>query len=185
MNDAFGPGASQPSALLAQSQGPDWQTQLPASFDPAAPAIGALDTFAKTVADAAGTPYGIVNLFGEREQVFVGVANPTGSDLPLLGRSMPYTHGFCPHVATLGQPFVLHDTLAYAEFASNPVIDEFGVRFYAGAPLIDQHTNKARGTVCFISPEPQPRSTAREHWQLVGHLGGLLMGALSLRTQPQ
>lgn len=174
MNDIPGHGAGQQSALLTPGQGLDWKAQLPAGFDLDAPTMGSLDMLARTVADAAGAPYGIVNLFGEHEQVFVGVANPTGTDLPLLGRSMPYTHGFCPHVATLGQPFVLHDTLAYAEFASNPVIDEFGVRFYAGAPLIDPHTNKARGTICVIGPEPRPRATAREQWQLIGHYGGLL-----------
>lgn len=184
MNDALGPGSGQPTGLLTPGQDLDWKAQLPATLDPAAPPMGALDAFAKTVAEAAGAPYGIVNLFGEHEQIFVGVANPTASDLPLLGRSMPYTHGFCPHVATLGQPFVLHDTLAYAEFASNPVIDEFNVRWYAGAPLIDPQTNRKLGTVCVIGPEPRPRSTAREDWQRIGHYGGLLMDALALRTQP-
>ncbi|MFC9131906.1 GAF domain-containing protein [Streptomyces sp. NPDC057099] len=185
MNDTPGPGFGRPSALLTPDQGLDWGAQLPAGFDPAAPPVGALDAFARTLADEAGAPYGIVNLFGEHEQVFVGVANPTGSDLPLLGRGMPYTHGFCPHVAVLRQPFVLYDTLAYAEFASNPVIDEFGVRWYAGAPLIDRHTNTVLGTICVIGPEPLPRSAAREHWQLVGHHAGLVGDALSLRNAPQ
>ncbi|MEU6379543.1 GAF domain-containing protein [Streptomyces sp. NPDC046909] len=184
MNNAPGLTAGQPSSLLDQGQAQDWQAQLPDHFDPASPPMGAFDAFARMLADAAGAPYGIVNWFGPHEQVFVGVANPTGSDLPLLGRSMPYTHGFCPHVATLRQPFVLHDTLAYADFASNPVIDEFGVRWYAGAPLIDQHTNQVRGTICLIGPEPHDRSTSRQHWQLMGQYGGLLMDDLALRTSP-
>ena len=43
----------------------------------------------------------------------------------------------------------------YPRFAGNPVVDEFGIRSYLGAPLIDS-TGMVLGTVCVVDVEPRP-----------------------------
>lgn len=123
-----------PSGLLsATGHDVDWQSHLPEFFDPTAPPVGAFDAFAQQVANAAGTPYAMLNWVGS-EQFFLGLANPSGGELPVVGRAMPLTHGFCPHVVQRRGSLVLTDVLDFDEFAGNPVVDEIGVRVY-GEPL--------------------------------------------------
>jgi GAF domain-containing protein len=50
---------------------------------------------------------------------------------------------------------VLEDVRDYPRFAGNPVVDEFGIRSYLGAPLIDT-AGMALGTVCVADFEPRP-----------------------------
>jgi GAF domain-containing protein len=50
---------------------------------------------------------------------------------------------------------VLDDVCDYPRFASNPVVDEIGIRSYLGAPLIDR-TGATLGTVCVVDTEPRP-----------------------------
>ncbi len=49
---------------------------------------------------------------------------------------------------------VLEDVLDYPRFAGNPVVDEFGIRSYLGAPLIDS-TGMVLGTVCVADLAPR------------------------------
>lgn len=94
-----------------------------------------LDAVADKLADALGTPYAMVDVLGEQHQHFVGLHNPgPSSDLPPVGRTMPLDHGYCPWVMHRRLALVVHDSYASAQFASNPVVDKIGIRFYAGAP---------------------------------------------------
>jgi GAF domain-containing protein len=52
-------------------------------------------------------------------------------------------------------PLVLDDVCDYPRFAGNPVVDEFGIRSYLGAPLIDR-TGTTLGTICIVDLEPRP-----------------------------
>lgn len=127
----------------------------------------ALDAFAHRLAALVGAPYAMVNFIGEERQFFVGLHVPdddglrggTGADSdearPRLGRHMPRDHGFCPHVVVRRKALVLEDVRDYPRFAGNPVVDEFGIRSYLGAPLIDS-TGMALGTVCVADVEPRP-----------------------------
>jgi GAF domain-containing protein len=123
----------------------------------------ALDAYADRLAEVTGTPYAMVNFIGENRQFFAGlhlpavpppVVKPDGST-PVLGRELARDHGFCPHVVVRRKALVLEDVCDYPRFAGNPVVDEFGVRSYLGAPLIDS-TGTALGTVCVVDVEPRP-----------------------------
>ncbi|MEU6346886.1 GAF domain-containing protein [Streptomyces sp. NPDC046977] len=119
------------------------------------------DQYAADLARAAGTPYAMVNLITD-EQVFVGLhcpAEDSGGDAPPVGRTMSRDHGYCPDVLDRRAPLVLPDVLAYPRFAGNAVVDQIGIRTYAGAPLIHQPTGTVLGTVCVVGPTPQPLST--------------------------
>ncbi|RPE38244.1 GAF domain-containing protein [Streptomyces sp. Ag109_O5-1] len=121
-----------------------------------------LDAYADRLAEAARTPYAMVNFIDENRQFFAGlhlpavapVVKPDGST-PVLGRELARDHGFCPHVVVRRKALVLEDVSDYPRFAGNPVVDEFGIRSYLGAPLIDS-TGTVLGTVCVVDVEPRP-----------------------------
>jgi GAF domain-containing protein len=123
----------------------------------------ALDAFADHLAELTGAPYAMVNFIDEHRQFFAGlhlsqqsspVATAEGT-APVMGREMARDHGFCPHVVVRRKALVLEDVCDYPRFAGNPVVDEFGIRSYLGAPLIDS-TGTVLGTVCVVDVEPRP-----------------------------
>ncbi|MGW6907171.1 GAF domain-containing protein [Streptomyces sp. NPDC054940] len=122
----------------------------------------ALDVFADHLAELTGAPYAMVNFIGENRQFFAGLHVRRAISLqraddskPELGRHMERDHGFCPHVVVRHKALVLEDVRDYPRFAGNPIVDEFGIRSYLGAPLIDS-TGMALGTVCVVDVEPRP-----------------------------
>ncbi|MEU6372908.1 GAF domain-containing protein [Streptomyces sp. NPDC046909] len=122
----------------------------------------ALDTFADRLAELTEAPYAMVNFIGEDRQFFAGLHTPAVRPVvpadeakPELGRQLGRDHGFCPHVVVRRKALVLEDVRDYPRFAGNPVVDEFGIRSYLGAPLIDS-TGMVLGTVCVADIEPRP-----------------------------
>jgi GAF domain-containing protein len=95
-------------------------------------------------------PAAMVNFVWTDVQFFAGLSAPEG-----VGRTMRRDQGWCPHVAKRAKALVLDDVCDYPRFDGNPVIDQFGIRSYVGAPLIS-HEGVVLGTVCFIDTEPRP-----------------------------
>ncbi|MGW0816728.1 GAF domain-containing protein [Streptomyces viridiviolaceus] len=121
----------------------------------------ALDAFADQLAGYARAPYAMVNFLVENGQFFAGlhvpeVAPVTRGDgtVPEFARVQPRDHGFCPHVVVRRKALVLEDVRDYPRFAGNPVVDEFGIRSYLGAPLIDS-TGTVLGTVATADVRPR------------------------------
>ncbi|CAL9634248.1 GAF domain-containing protein [Streptomyces sp. NPDC015242] len=149
----------------------------------------ALDAFAQRLAQLTGAPYAMVNFPCEQGQFYAGLHVPAVTPVvrgdgtgPRLGRVLPRDHGFCPHVVARRKALVLEDVGDYPRFAGNPVVDEFGIRSYLGAPLIDG-TGLVLGTVSVADVQPRPWGKAgltaiKQHAaELVVHLeggGGLL-----------
>lgn len=120
-----------------------------------------LDAFAYALADLTGAPYAMVNFLGEEGQFLAGLHTPAVAPVvradgtgALLGRTLPRDHGFCPHVVARRKALVLEDVSDYPRFAGNPVVDEFGIRSYLGAPLIDS-TGMVLGTVAVTDVQPR------------------------------
>ncbi|MEU9592151.1 GAF domain-containing protein [Streptomyces sp. NPDC048193] len=121
----------------------------------------ALDTFAAHLAGLVEAPYAMVNFLVEGGQFFAGLRVPeippvrsgdgTG---PGFGRVQPRDRGFCPHVVARRKALVLEDVRDYPRFAGNAVVDEFGIRSYLGAPLIDS-TGTVLGTVSAADVRPR------------------------------
>ncbi|MEU1404066.1 GAF domain-containing protein [Streptomyces sp. NPDC005728] len=121
----------------------------------------ALDAFADHLARLTGAPYAMVNFIGEDHQFFAGLCIPLTAPVvredgsrPEVGRVMPRDHGFCPHVVVRRKALVLEDVRDYPRFAGNPVVDEYGIRSYLGAPLIDS-SGMPLGTVCAADVAPR------------------------------
>jgi GAF domain-containing protein len=121
-----------------------------------------LDAYADALAEMTGAPYAMVNFIDENRQFFAGLHLPAAvlfvkgdGTSPRVGRTLPRDHGFCPHVVVRRKALVLEDVCDYPRFAGNPVVDEFGIRSYLGAPLIDT-TGMVLGTVCVADVQPRP-----------------------------
>lgn len=122
-----------------------------------------LDAFADRLADLIGAPYAMVNFIDVDGQFFAGLHAPPrarhSSERPVprpeFGRAMARDHGFCPHVVVRRRALALEDVRDFPRFAGNPVVDEFGIRCYLGAPLIDS-TGMTLGTVCVADVRPRP-----------------------------
>ncbi|MGW5017058.1 GAF domain-containing protein [Streptomyces cacaoi] len=130
-----------------------------------------LDTLATELAAEAGAPYAIVNTFNPDtgQQHFVGLSAHPGGDLPHVERSMAPDWGYCPEVARRTTALVLPNVCAKPRFAVNPVVDQLGIRTYAGAPLIHDLDGAPDvfGTVCFVGREVMDRSTGRASLRLI------------------
>lgn len=121
------------------------------------------DEFARMLATSTKSPLAVVNFIGEHQQYFAGMyaptlvqAGPGTSAVPDdSARTMFKDKGWCPHVVSRRLPLVLDDVCDYPRFAGNPIVDEFGIRSYVGAPLIDK-TGTALGTICVVDMEPRP-----------------------------
>jgi len=126
------------------------------------------DDLAAKIARLSGVPYAMVNFLGDQKQYFSGLhagatvlsaaaaaAQPPPFTAP--GREMSLDHGFCPHVVVRRKALLLDDVCDYPRFSGNPVVDQLGIRSYAGAPVIDATTGVVLGTVCAIATTPQ-------HW---------------------
>lgn len=116
------------------------------------------DEFARMLAASTKSPLAMVNFIGEQTQYFAGMHAPSlvGDVVPDdSARTMFKDMGWCPHVVSRKLPLVLDDVCDYPRFAGNPVVDEFGIRSYIGAPLIDS-SGTALGTICIVDREPRP-----------------------------
>ncbi|MFJ9041964.1 GAF domain-containing protein [Streptomyces sp. NPDC102406] len=127
------------------------------------------DLFADRLAELTCAPFAMVNFIDENRQFFAGLHTPDGRHRggalgALAARSadgaadryMARDHGYCPHVIARRKALVLEDVCDYPRFAGNPVVDEIGIRSYLGAPLLDDLTGLALGTVCVVDIAPRP-----------------------------
>ncbi|MEV5727013.1 GAF domain-containing protein [Streptomyces pharetrae] len=151
-----------------------------------------LDDYAARLAAHTAAPYAMVNFLDENGQFYAGLhapafgpAVPDGGNRPVIGRRLPRDHGFCPHVVVRRKALVLEDVGDYPRFAGNPVVDEFGIRSYLGAPLIDT-TGLVLGTVSVADTTPRPwgRSGLETIKATAADLAVRLEGGPAYRTPP-
>ncbi len=98
-----------------------------------------------------GTPMSLISLVDADRQWFksrVGVEH----------RETPRSMSFCAHTLPTGETLIVPDARQDARFKDNPVVTgELGVRFYAGAPIVE-HNGHVLGTVCVIDTQPRSMS---------------------------
>ncbi len=102
------------------------------------------------------TPISLITLVDRDRQWF---KSRVGFPLPETDRES----SVCSHaIETPDVTFVVNDLSADPRFRSNPfVVPEDGVRFYAGAPLVDS-AGLALGTLCVIDNKPRQLSPEEE-----------------------
>ena len=109
----------------------------------------ALDLIARSAAELLHAPIGFVSLIGKDELTLVGRHQIDGE---IFARE----ETFCNHTIAGSEPLIIYDTQADARFKNLAASQgEGGLRFYAGAPLIDPATGEAIGAVCVSDTKPR------------------------------
>ena len=136
------------------------------------PPEASLDRITRLASAHFDIPVAAVTLVTEDEQFFKSCV---GADVDGTSREV----AFCTH--TIMQPGVLvvEDATQDPRFQENPLVTgEFGIRFYAGAPLITP-AGHALGSLCLI--DTQPRTFDAEDQAVLQEFAALVVDELELR----
>lgn len=120
------------------------------------------------------TPMAFLSLVDDHRQWFK-------SKVGVIVRETPIEVSICAHAIQDGKEdlFIIPDTLEDARFRDNPlVVKEPGIRFYAGAPLIDED-GFGLGTLCVA--DRRPRELDAEQKEALKSLRRLAVGQMELR----
>jgi GAF domain-containing protein len=127
-------------------------------------------------AHVCGTTMAMLSLVDENRQWFK-------SRVGVEVRETSRDSSICSHAIQQRDLFIVPDTLEDPRFQKNPlVVDEPHIRFYAGAPLVNEE-GFALGTVCVVDREP--RVLDGEQKQALQSLARLALGQMELRQNLQ
>ncbi len=130
------------------------------------------DALTELTAEILEVPIALISLVDEDRQWF---KSRHGLDANSTSRSV----SFCGHVVASTTPLIVHDALQDERFADNPlVVNEPGVRFYAGMPLCTTD-GFVVGTLCAI--DRVPRSITPRQLGLLSQLAKLVVKKLEAR----
>ena len=122
------------------------------------------------------TPIALLSLLDDHRQWFK-------STVGVQVRETPLEMSICAHAIKQEDLFIVPDTLQDARFRENPmVVGEPYIRFYAGAPLINED-GFALGTLCVL--DRQPRELDPEQKQALKSLRQLALRQMELRRNLQ
>lgn len=106
----------------------------------------AFDDIALIASEAVGAPVALVSLIDEHRQWYKAKVGTAASEVPRH-------ETFCTHALLGDDVMVVEDATRDPRFAANPhVTRDGGVRFYAGAPIVDSQ-GLALGSVCVVGPQ--------------------------------
>ncbi|MGK9121151.1 response regulator [Olivibacter jilunii] len=135
-----------------------------------------LDVFTKSASLICQSPIAFIAIIGENTQY---VKSCIGMDIGDANRE----DTVCQFTILEKNPVVIPDTLLDDRTSSNTIIKEAKIRFYAGAPLLDEEGH-ALGTICVI--DFQPRKLSEEQIDDLQQLGeGVTQMLLSRRRKAQ
>lgn len=110
-----------------------------------------MKSIARQAAEACQVPYGMVSIMEETEQRFLACVG--GSDDPV-----DRDETFCAYCILQSEPMVVENALEDPRFMNNPhVTGERSIRFYVGAPILDQ--GLPIGTLCVVDTKPHEVSS--------------------------
>jgi signal transduction histidine kinase len=111
------------------------------------PTAPPLEGIPRLAAQLCNRPWGGVTVVQEDTHRFLAMQGP-------FPPTVPREQSICTHaIARPDECFQVPDLAENAHFRDNPVVDEFGVRFYAGAP-IQGPRGHGLGTVCVFGQQP-------------------------------
>ena len=117
----------------------------------------ALDALAKRAADVFNTDLAVITTIDKDREYFVGqsgklpnaITDDTGTLLP-----MDREHAICNYVVADQETLVVSDIERDPRFADNETIEQWNMRFYAGAPLRTAG-GLIIGALCILDAEPR------------------------------
>jgi GAF domain-containing protein len=132
----------------------------------------AFDELTQLASRSCGTPIALVSLVAESRQWF---KSRVGLDATETPRDM----AFCAHTILNDQPMIVEDTWLDDRFRDSPLVTgPPNIRFYAGAPLVDDEGH-ALGSLCVI--DRQPRKLTAEQTNTLQLLSHQVMRLMELR----
>ena len=132
-----------------------------------------LVTLAAHICDA---PMAMLSLVDDHRQWF---KSKLGVQVP----ETPRETSICAHAIQQGNLFIVPDTLQDERFRQNPLVTgEPHIRFYAGAPLINED-GFALGTLCVVDREP--RELEPDQKEAISALARLALRQMELRMNLQ
>ncbi|MCA1653361.1 MAG: GAF domain-containing protein [Sphingomicrobium sp.] len=138
------------------------------------PPDGAFDRITEIAAKLFSVPISIISVV-DHDRIWF--KSHRGVDVTEIDRSP----GLCASAILHDGPWVLTDAAADARSLANPLVaGEFGLRFYAGAPLRTKHGYNL-GTLCVIDHEP--REITEEQITQLQDLAALVVDQLELRLE--
>jgi two-component system, NtrC family, sensor kinase len=121
-----------------------------------------------------GTPISLVSMVDAHRQWFK-------SEHGLGVRQTDRAESFCAHTLETANTLIVEDALLDERFAENPlVVGDPGIRFYAGAPVVDP-SGHVLGTVCVI--DTKPRVLSMEQVAALEALARQVMALMELRLK--
>jgi GAF domain-containing protein len=121
-------------------------------------------------------PMAMLSLVDDRRQWFK-------SKVGVQVRETPKEASICAQAIQQNDLFVVPDTLRDSRFRDNPLVTgEPHIRFYAGAPLINDD-GYALGTLCVLDREPRELDAAQK--EAISALGRLALRQMELRMNLQ
>ncbi len=128
------------------------------------------------VREAFDTDLCMVNLVLSDVQYFRAWSGELPSGLA-KARQDPLEHSMCQYVVEMEKPLVVEDLLATEKFKDQHFLLNYGIRFYAGTPLITSEGHVI-GTLCLLGT--QPKEISQEQMTLLGAFAQAVVGRLEL-----
>ena len=136
------------------------------------PPDGTFDSIASLAARIFEVPIAIVSIV-DRDRIWF--KSHHGLDVEQVER----TPGLCASVILAKDPYILTDAKVDPRSLANPLVaGEFGLRFYAAAPLVTKD-NHSLGTLCVI--DKQPREVTESEMRVLQDLAAIVVDELDLR----
>ena len=111
------------------------------------------DHMASAVSELCQAPIAMVSLIDRDEQLI-----KAASGFPCETNHTPRAESFCGYTILEDGVFEIFDTVDDERFCDNPAVTgELGIRFYAGAPLVNSE-GYALGTLCVMDHKPRSLS---------------------------
>ena len=129
---------------------------------------------AHIIAAAFDTPIALISLVGEGTVFFKG--NVGMEEVKKVDRGV----SLCSLSILDSEPTIFNDALQHPCLLSNPLVaGEFGLRFYAGAPITTKEGFNI-GTVCVVDKEP--REFTQNERELLVHFAANAMEEIEMRS---
>ena len=135
----------------------------------------AFDRLVRLTARTLQAPIALLTLVDVDRQYFkasYGLPEPLAS-----ARETPLSASICQYAVALGAPLVVCDSRVEHWLDDNLAVSEFGVRAYAGVPLVTEDGH-AVGTLCALDLEP--RDWTDTELANLGDLAGVVMREIRL-----
>jgi len=133
------------------------------------------NSLAKTIAMTFSAPIGLVTMVADEDVYFRGNQGMEGISKVPRGKSL------CSLAILDTRPTVFENALEEPCLMRNPLVHgDFGLRFYAGAPIVTKE-GFCLGSVCIV--DKNPRQFSQEDRQLLSQFADVAMSQLYLNYQ--